>query len=73
MPDQKRARELAIELILDHAKDIEYLSISERIGDFDQSMLNDEERDELASLVDDLISKATVRVFLPPEETSDGD
>lgn len=57
-------RELATELILDHARDIEWLTIGERLPDD----VPDDEREEVKRKIDDLIVKAKITVELPVSE-----
>lgn len=60
------ARELARDMIFDHARDVEHLSITEKLADMDT---DDEipipDFDAIAEHVGDLIAKATVTVELP--------
>jgi hypothetical protein len=59
-------RDYATELILDHARDVEFLSISEHLADLDLE-LSDDEHDEACKAIDDLIRVATVTVEFPSE------
>lgn len=54
-------RELATELILDHARDIEWLTIGEMLPEG----LTHAEHDEAKRKIDDLIRRATITVELP--------
>lgn len=60
----KTARELAEQLIREHVKSIEFLSIAEGLPD----ELSEREHDELAVEVDLLIRAATITVQLPGPE-----
>lgn len=62
-------KDYATEVILEHARDIEYLSVFEMV---DQYTDYDEISDEDAKKVMDLIDKATVTVEFP-EAVPDGD
>ena len=61
-PDE--IREHAIELILEHARDIEPLTIRES---FEDKNLSPEDEDRIADEIDDLIRDATITVELPEE------
>ena len=54
-------RELATELILDHARDIEWLTINECLPEG----LSEADANAAAKEIDDLIVKATITVELP--------
>jgi hypothetical protein len=62
-PDE--IREHATGLILDHARDVEWLSIHESLEDFD---LTADEADRVAKQIDEFIAKATITVELPGGE-----
>jgi hypothetical protein len=66
----EQLREYATTLILDHARDIEYLTIFEMA---DEHCEGGEISDEDAKRVDDLITKATVIVSFPDAEDGDSD
>lgn len=67
--DDSTIREQARNIILDHAKDIEYLSIGEMIGDLDQfSGLPEEEFDRAQGRIDKMIRNAVVTVSWPGEQ-----
>lgn len=63
----EQKREFAEELILEHAQDVEFLSVSERLGDteLDLSGLSEDEYDELCREIHDLVGKAEVTVSWP--------
>lgn len=64
-PEQEQqARDIATDLILDHARDVEFLSIVEKLDDREI----DDPDDELAKRISDLISTATITVELHDEE-----
>lgn len=54
-------RELATEIILDHARDVEWLTINECLPEG----LSPDEAERAAKEIDDLIAKATITVELP--------
>lgn len=58
-------REHATEIILNHARDIEFLSISEHLEDLD---LGDEDHDEATAAIDALHSQATINISWPAGE-----
>lgn len=66
-PTPEHLRELAAEIILDHARDIEYLSVSEMLSDqlegFDY--LGDDDQDQITRSVHDLCRKGTITVDFP--------
>lgn len=62
-------REYATTLILEHARDIEYLSIHEMA---EEHLEGGEISDEDARKVDDLITKATVEVSWPSAVATTG-
>jgi hypothetical protein len=60
-------RQHATTLILDHARDIEYLSIAESLEDkFDD---DPDACDAVCEQIDELISNATITVKFPTEES----
>lgn len=63
-PDDLRA--FVTDIILDHARDVEFLSVTEMLED-DLYALDDDARDEVCRNVHDLIRKATVSVSWPRE------
>jgi len=65
--DEKLHR-YAADLILDHATDVEYLTIHEMAEDPANGFPNGVISDEDAKLVDNLIAKATVRVSWPDHD-----
>ena len=54
-------RQHAEEIILDHARDVEFLTIAEHLADRDI----DDPDDDTARAIDDMIRKATVTVEFP--------
>jgi hypothetical protein len=66
----RTAREIAEYIILDHAKDVEWLSINEMTED-EFEALGEEAHEALCREVDDLIRAAAITVTFP-EETTDG-
>lgn len=70
--DDSTIREQARNIILDHAKDIEYLSIGEMIADFDEfSSLPEDEFDRVQGRIDKQIRNATVTVSWTDEQQPD--
>lgn len=64
--DDSTIREQTRNIILDHAKDIEYLSIGEMIADLDEfSGLPQDEFDRVQGRIDKMIRNAAVTVALP--------
>jgi hypothetical protein len=64
--DDGTIREQARRIILDHAKDIEYLSIGEMIADLDEfSGLPEDEFDRAQGRIDKMIRNGTVTVTFP--------
>jgi hypothetical protein len=51
----------AIELILDHARDVEFLSVAEYLADEQV----DDPNDDIARRIHDLIHEATIEVSFP--------
>jgi hypothetical protein len=62
-------RELAVEIILDHARDVEFLTIVEALPEG----LSAAEADQAAKQIDDLIGTADLTVELPEEEEAGDD
>jgi hypothetical protein len=59
-------REIAEEIVLDQAREVEHLTICERLSDEDgYDDLPEDEQDALADEVHELIDKATVTVTFP--------
>jgi len=68
------AKELARRIILDHAQDVEFLSISEMTeDDADEERLTPDQHDQLCRKIDKLISKATVTVSWDDDEQADSE
>lgn len=67
----ERMRELAAEIVLDHARDIEFLSVCERLGDLEEDCEvefdSDEDRHRIALAIHELARTATVDVSWPDE------
>lgn len=62
----KLIRELATELILDGARDVEFLTVTEKLADRTESFdMDEDELARVAEAIDDLIPKATVTVEWP--------
>lgn len=59
----------ATEILLDHARDVEYLSISERLDDLGLD-LPEAEHDAACEAIHDAIRTATVTVDWPEEATT---
>lgn len=68
-PDPQLVREQARQIILSHAKDVDYTSIGEIIADYDEfSSLPEDEFERVQGQIDKLIRNATVTVSWPDEE-----
>jgi hypothetical protein len=66
--DLDRLHRYAADLILDHATDVEYITISEVAENPEHGFPNGVISDEDVKVVDDLIERATVRVSWPDHE-----
>jgi hypothetical protein len=62
-PSQEELRRIAAEIMLDHARDVEFLSISEMSED-EESLknLSEQDRDQALREIDDLIAKANIDI-----------
>lgn len=63
-------RQAAAAIILDHARDVEFLSISEHLQELG---LPEAEHDTACESIDELIRTATVTVDWPEAATAEGD
>ncbi|MFD7554191.1 DUF6884 domain-containing protein [Streptomyces sp. NPDC059835] len=67
-PDTATVRRLATQILLDHTRDIEFMSIGEAISDTpDTAGLDDHGLEALQRAVDDALRQATVQVSWPAE------
>lgn len=74
-PDPQLVQELATELMLDAAREVDYMGIGERYFDDERCAdLDDEQKEALQDAISDFISEATVTVTAPDEQPQgDGD
>jgi hypothetical protein len=63
-------REIAADLMIDHARDVEFGTVAEHLADDERySDLPDDERDALARAIHDLIAESDITVSFPESET----
>jgi hypothetical protein len=76
-PDPKLVQELGTELMLDAAREIDYMGIGERYFDDERcAHLDDDQKEALQDAISDFVSEATVTVAGPAEQPNaeqDGD
>lgn len=71
-PDPQLVQELATELMLDAAREVDYMGIGERYFDDERCAdLDDEQKEALQYAISDFISEATIVVTAPAEQPQD--